>query len=99
MKTGKAFELTAYTNDAWTSVIAEDADVTAVRVCNTSITEPVIVEFRRGTAQIAGPHSIPAADAQRLDLGTMRVTAAAPLQVRCSAAGVHVTADAVVEVA
>jgi len=98
MKTGKAFAVTSYTNDAWTDVVAENADVTAVRVCNTSLTDPVIVEFRRGAGQIAGPHSIPATDAERLDLGTLRVTAAAPLQVRCSAAGVHVTADAVVEV-
>lgn len=98
MKTGKAFAVTSYTNDAWTDVVAENADVTAVRVCNTSLTDPIIFELRRGAAQLTAARVVEAGDSLALNAGTLRVTTAAPLQIRCSGAGIHVTADAVVEV-
>ncbi len=94
--TPKSWDVTTYTVDTWTSVVAETADVTTVTLCNTSLIDDITVRVRRGTAEIAGTEIIPAGRSVRLTTGTKLVTAALPLQFSASAAGLHVSADGLV---
>lgn len=93
--------LTSYTVDTWTDVAAAPAVMTSIMLSNTDAANEIVVELRVAdggveVAQIVPPATLAANSAQTLDLGTLRslvLTGTQHLQLRASAAGIHVFAS------
>lgn len=95
LTTAKSWALATYTDNTWTNVVAEVATLAAVLLANTTASTALIVELRveasgSTVAQILPPVLLDAGAAQVLDVRSLNIVTGQALQVRASAAGIHV---------
>lgn len=94
----KTWPLTSYTNNTWTNLVAEVADVDTLIASNTSLSTAITINVRVQGAEFGGSIVLAAGEAKPLRAGTLRVgSGSAALQVKASAAGIHFVAAGDVE--
>lgn len=93
----KTYTLTDYSNNTWTDIVSEAADLLTIIVCNTSNTIAVTVRVRIGLSEISGEKVINAGEAVPMRIGEIATTNTIRLQVMASAPGMHFTVSGKVD--
>lgn len=99
--TPKNWQLTSYTNDTWTDLVAEPAQIATLNVSNVGAAA-VLVQVRLDdgagveVVRVLPPASVDMNAAFTLDVRSLNVTGTQRLQVRANAGGAHFLASGVV---
>lgn len=96
MTTPKTWNTATYTEDTWTTLVEEEAAITAIRVSHTGGLDPITVEFRRGTFDLAGVETLEQGEAKSPKIKTLGITDVLPLQFRINGTGATITVDGLV---
>lgn len=99
--TAENWSLTSYTNDTWTDLVDEAAQIATLNVSNVgagSINVQIRIDDGAGSevVRVLPPAAVDVNEAFTLDVRSLNVTGSQRLQVRADAAGGHFFASGVV---